>query len=223
MCVSGVIIASREAAEALLRHEPMTLKSCAPGLPNNRPDRLKSDTPRLPFLEHHRCCSLLFQAARSARGQAGEMPTSFKSYSQPPTTPLPPPPPSFTSPSWYFMPDIDPYFKTTTETHVPFLSWHKRFVEMGSPPPQALTTSKPPTSPCLHPPNLPTLHLNWQTVLLFCNAKQSFALCFSGIWAHDQNTWHRHPGMSFPISVHPHPQKKRYTCDWSGGSVQFNN
>lgn len=40
VCVSGGggIIASREAAGTLPRREPMTLKSCAPRLPNNRPE-----------------------------------------------------------------------------------------------------------------------------------------------------------------------------------------
>lgn len=39
MCVCPwLIIASREAAGTLLRREPMTLKSCAPRLPNNRPN-----------------------------------------------------------------------------------------------------------------------------------------------------------------------------------------
>lgn len=87
VCVRGAIIASREAAGALLRCEPMTLKSCTARLPNNRPDRLKSDTS--PPLEHHCRCSLWFQASRSARGQAGETSTSFKSCNPHPTPPNP--------------------------------------------------------------------------------------------------------------------------------------
>lgn len=101
-------------------------------------------------------CSVRSQAMRSVRGQPGEeinviyipgTPILFLHLPTTTTTILP-----FTAQSWYFPPDIDLYFKTTTEPHVPSLSWHKRFVEMG---PDIADNWQ---SPALTPPR-PAAHL----------------------------------------------------------------
>ena len=71
VCVRGLGVSLEPVGRqlgGLLRHEPMTLK-CAPRLPNNKAEQLKSDTSC--SLKHHLCWSLWCQAPRSARGQLG--------------------------------------------------------------------------------------------------------------------------------------------------------
>lgn len=159
----------------LLRHEPMTLKSCASRLPNNRPSAWN----QTPLHRYHRLC-YFSQAMRSARGQPGRKSTSFiflVSQSFNPPTPTP-----FIAQSRYFTPDIDLYFKTTTEPHVPPLSWHKRFVKMGSDIADNWWSPTPPPPWLSHP-------YIWTDKQCFCFAMQrrvllcAFLVCEH---AHDQ-------------------------------------
>lgn len=187
LCVrrgGGGIIASRDAAGPLLRREPMTLKSCAPRLPNNRPSAW-NQTPLPPSAP-----SSLFLTGLRQRGLPGDnwgrkstsfifqVPQSFNPPTPPPHHHHPP----FTAPRRYFTPDIDLYFKTTTEPHVPPLSWHERFVEMGSDIADNWRSPAPP------PPRLshPYIRTDKQC---FCFAMQSrVLLCAFLVFehAHDQ-------------------------------------
>lgn len=136
----------------------------------------------------------------------GKKSTSFKFW--PPQSFYPPlqPPPS--SPSQHrpgtFTPDIDLYFKTTTEPHVPSLSWHKRFVEMGS------DIADNWQSPAPRPPppfSFPTPYLNWQAVFLF--AMQSrVLLCAFLVFEH--MTKHMcHTQADRNVFFHQHTKKKK--------------
>lgn len=76
----------------------------------------------------------------------------------------------------YLTPDINLHFKTKTEPHVPYPADINNFLWWAL---TLLTTGEALSQPYL---NFSTLYPNWQAVFLFCNAKQVFAMCFSGIW-----------------------------------------
>lgn len=156
----------------LLRHEPMTLKSCASRLPNNRPSAWN----QTPLHRYHRLC-YFSQAMRSARGQPGRKSTSFiflvsQSFNPPPHhPPLHSTEPILHAWHWSVLQNHNRASRSTpqlTQTICRDGFWHR------------WQLVKPHTTPTL---TFPPLYLNWQAVFLFCNAKRGFALCFSGMWA----------------------------------------